>query len=277
MAIGPAAEHAPTSGGPVQATQGQVRGTIGHAGIIARGLSKRFGRLQAVDGIDLDFEPGAVIGFLGHNGAGKTTTMRMLCGVLPPTSGTISVGGYDLRTHGRAAARVVGYLPEGSPLYPELRVHEYLAFRARLYGITQPAHAIDSAMDRCGLNDARARIIGHLSKGFRQRVGLAAAILHDPRVLVLDEPTSGLDPLQVIEVRSLIHDLAADRTIMLSTHVLSEVEAICDRVVLMARGRVVAEGDLPSLRAQAGEADASLESMFVEFTARAFSVGEGGA
>ncbi|MCH2146177.1 MAG: ABC transporter ATP-binding protein [Phycisphaerales bacterium] len=152
----------------MQATQGQVRGTIGHAGIIARGLSKRFGRLQAVDGIDLDFEPGAVIGFLGHNGAGKTTTMRMLCGVLPPTSGTISVGGYDLRTHGRAAARVVGYLPEGSPLYPELRVHEYLAFRARLYGITQPAHAIDSAMDRCGLNDARARIIGHLSKGFRQ-------------------------------------------------------------------------------------------------------------
>ena len=275
MVIGPTAGHAQTSGGPVQATQGQVRGTISHGGIIARGLSKRFGRLQAVAEINLDFEPGAVIGFLGHNGAGKTTTMRMLCGVLPPSSGTISVGGFDLRTHAKAAARVVGYLPEGSPLYPELRVHEYLVFRARLYGIDQPAKAIDSAIERCGLGDARDRIIGQLSKGFRLRVGLAAAILHETRVLVLDEPTSGLDPLQVIEVRSLIHDLAADRTIMLSTHVLTEVEAICDRVVLMARGRIVAEGDLPSLRAQVGETDASLESMFVEFTARAFSVGEG--
>lgn len=275
MVIGPTAGHAPTSGGPVQATQGQVRGTAGHGGIIARGLSKRFGPVVAVDGIDLNFEPGAVIGFLGHNGAGKTTTMRMLCGVLPPTSGSASVGGYDLRTHAKSAARVVGYLPEGSPLYPELRVHEYLSFRSRLYGLGQASAAIASAIERCGLSEARDRIIGQLSKGFRQRVGLAAAILHDPKVLVLDEPTSGLDPLQVIEVRSLIHTLAADRTIMLSTHVLSEVEAICDRVVLMARGRVVAEGDLPSLRAQAGDADASLESMFVEFTARAFSVGEG--
>ena len=258
----------------MQVNQGHVRGKAGHAGIIGHGLSKRFGTLVAVDQVDLDFEPGAVVGFLGHNGAGKTTTMRMLCGVLPPTSGSASVGGFNLRTHRRAAARVVGYLPEGSPLYPEMRVREYLDFRAKLYGIDNTAAAIASAVDRCGLTGSDQRIIGQLSKGFRQRVGLAASILHDPKVLILDEQTSGLDPLQVIEVRSLIQSLAADRTIMLSTHVLSEVEAICDRVVLMARGRIIAQGDLPTLRAEVGFPEASLETLFVEFTARAFSVQE---
>ena len=147
-----------------------------------------------------------------------------------------------------------------------------MGFRAKLYGVTNAVAAIESAIDRCGLVGADHRIIGQLSKGFRQRVGLAASILHDPKVLILDEPTSGLDPLQVIEVRSLIESLAADRTILLSTHVLSEAEAICDQIVLMARGRIIAQGSLSSLRAEVGSADASLETLFVEFTARAFSV-----
>jgi ABC-2 type transport system ATP-binding protein len=256
----------------VQLFQGHDRGIADHAGIIGRGLTKRFGTLLAVDHVDLDFKPGAVVGFLGHNGAGKTTTMRMLCGVLPPTAGDAFVGGFDLQSNAQASARVVGYLPEGSPLYPELRVREYLGFRAKLYGVTNAAAAIESAIDRCGLVGADHRIIGQLSKGFRQRVGLAASILHDPKVLILDEPTSGLDPLQVIEVRALIASLAADRTILLSTHVLSEAEAICDQIVLMARGRIIAQGNLSSLRAEVGSADASLETLFVEFTARAFSV-----
>ena len=167
MVIGPTAGHAQTSGGPVQATQGQVRGTISHGGIIARGLSKRFGRLQAVAEINLDFEPGAVIGFLGHNGAGKTTTMRMLCGVLPPSSGTISVGGFDLRTHAKAAARVVGYLPEGSPLYPELRVHEYSYYvpgstgsTSRRRRSTPPSNAADWAMHVIGSSGSCPRDSG---------------------------------------------------------------------------------------------------------------------
>lgn len=249
----------------LQATQGQ------HCGIIARGLVKRFGRIIAVDNLDLDVEPGSVVGFLGHNGAGKTTSMRMICGVLPPSEGSIQVGGHDLQVHPDRAARIVGYLPEGSPLYPEMRVMEYLRFRARLYALPDPVGSIARAVDRCGLAEAIGRPIGHLSRGYRQRVGLAAAILHDPAVLVLDEPTSGLDPLQVIEVRQLIEELSADRTILLSTHVLQEVEAICDRVLLIARGQLVAEGDLPSLRRESGMEDASLEDLFVALTAKAFS------
>ncbi|MEE3001389.1 MAG: ABC transporter ATP-binding protein [Planctomycetota bacterium] len=249
----------------MQSTQGQ------HGGIIARGLVKRFGRIVAVDNLSLDVEPGSVVGFLGHNGAGKTTSMRMICGVLPPSEGSIQVGGHDLQTHRGRAARIVGYLPEGSPLYPEMRVAEYLLFRSRLYVLPNPAGAISRAVDRCGLSEVVNRPIGHLSRGYRQRVGLAAAILHDPAVLVLDEPTSGLDPLQVIEVRQLIEELSADRTILLSTHVLQEVEAICDRVILLARGRLVAEGDLPSLRRESGMEDASLEDLFVALTAKAFS------
>ncbi|MBM43752.1 MAG: hypothetical protein CMJ36_01895 [Phycisphaerae bacterium] len=251
----------------LQATEGQ------HDGIIVRGLVKRFGRILAVDNLDLDVEPGSVVGFLGHNGAGKTTSMRMICGVLPPTRGSIRVGGHDLQANPSGAAGIIGYLPEGSPLYPELRVLEYLRFRSRLYSLQDPVGSIDRAVDRCGLRDVVTRPIGQLSRGYRQRVGLAAAILHDPAVLVLDEPTSGLDPLQVIEVRQLIEELSEDRTILLSTHVLQEVEAICDRVILLARGRLVAQGDLASLRSEAGMESASLEDLFVSLTAKAFSSG----
>lgn len=243
----------------------------GEAGIEVQGLVKQFGPVTAVESASFQIQPGEIVGLLGHNGAGKTTTMRMICGVLPPTAGVITVAGYDIVTHRRQAAARVGYLPESSPLYPEMRVREYLGFRARLYGVQDAKAAIEKSVDRCGLEAASSRLIGQLSRGYRQRVGLAAAILHDPEVLVLDEATSGLDPLQVIEVRKLIEELSSDRTILLSTHVLSEVETICDRVVLFARGRVVAEGDLETLRSRSKSgAGASLEDVFVELTAQAF-------
>ena len=245
-------------------------------GIIARGLVKRFGPVTAVEHADFQVQPGEVVGFLGHNGAGKTTTMRMICGVLPPTAGSITVAGFDIRTERRQAAACIGYLPESSPLYPELRVREYLAFRAKLYRVPDSRQAIDHALERCGLTTASTRLIGQLSRGYRQRVGLAAAILHDPKVLVLDEATSGLDPLQVIEVRKLIDELSRDRTILLSTHVLSEVEAVCDRIVMFARGRVIAQGSLDQLQGMVGGVEGgaaggrTLEELFVELTSRAF-------
>lgn len=243
----------------------------GAPGIVVRDLSKRFGPVTAVESANFSIQRGEIVGMLGHNGAGKTTTMRMICGVLPPSEGRVEVAGFDIVDQRRQAAARIGYLPESSPLYPEMRVREYLAFRARLYGVDDAGGAIESAMGRCGLEAASSRLIGQLSRGYRQRVGLAAAILHDPVVLVLDEATSGLDPLQVIEVRKLIEELAVDRTILISTHVLSEVETICDRIILFARGRVVAEGDLDSLRARSSSgANASLEDVFVELTAQAF-------
>lgn len=254
-----------------QKTRSSDGESTGSKGIRVEGLVKRFGPVVAVESVSFGIQPGEIVGLLGHNGAGKTTTMRMICGVLPPTAGSITVAGYDIVTHRRQAAASIGYLPESSPLYPEMRVREYLVFRARLYGVSDPRSAIERSMERCGLETASSRLIGQLSRGFRQRVGLAAAILHDPAVLILDEATSGLDPLQVIEVRKLIEELSSDRTILISTHVLSEVEAICDRVVLFARGRVVAEGDLDSLRSRSKSgANASLEDVFVELTAKAF-------
>ena len=240
-------------------------------GVRVQGLSKRFGPVTAVESASFRIKRGEIVGMLGHNGAGKTTTMRMICGVLPPTSGRVEVAGFDIVSQRRKAAARIGYLPESSPLYPEMRVREYLDFRARLYDVDDAGAAIESAMTRCGLEAASSRLIGQLSRGYRQRVGLAATILHDPDVLVLDEATSGLDPLQVIEVRRLIEELAAERTILISTHVLREVETICDRIILFARGRVVAEGDLDTLRAQSKSgAAASLEDVFVELTAQAF-------
>ena len=243
----------------------------GTDGVRVRGLSKRFGPVTAVESASFSIKRGEIVGMLGHNGAGKTTTMRMICGVLPPTTGQVEVAGFDMIRQRRQAAARIGYLPESSPLYAEMRVREYLKFRARLYSVADAGSAIESAMVRCGLEAASNRLIGQLSRGYRQRVGLAATILHDPDVLVLDEATSGLDPLQVIEVRRLIEELAVERTILISTHVLSEVETICDRIILFARGRVVAQGDLDTLRARSKSgARASLEDVFVELTAQAF-------
>ena len=223
--------------------------------IVARRLSKRFGRFQAVDSVDFEIPPGEVVGFLGPNGAGKTTTLRMIAGYLLPTGGEILVDGLDLARHRRQVRQRIGYLPESAALYGEMRVREYLAFRGRLFGLARQRRrqAVDLAVKRCGLEEVRSRPIHQLSRGFRQRVGLAAALLHEPPVLILDEPTVGLDPSQILEVRSLVRELAGRHTILLSTHILSEAQQTCDRIMMMARGRIRASGTLESLQASAME------------------------
>jgi ABC-2 type transport system ATP-binding protein len=225
--------------------------------IAARGLTKHFGRFVAVDAIDFMVPRGRVVGFLGPNGAGKTTTIRMLTGFLMPSAGTVEVDNIALDRDSRSQRRRLGYLPESAPLYGEMRVEEFLHYRARLFALRRHERRgrINLALERCRLNEVRRRPIHHLSKGFRQRVGLAAAILHDPPVLILDEPTAGLDPAQIIEVRRLIRNLAAERTILLSTHILPEVEATCDQVLLMARGRIRAQGTLDEIRRAASDGE----------------------
>jgi len=218
--------------------------------IEAQNLVRRYGDFTAVDGISFSVGEGEIVGMLGPNGAGKTTTIRMLTGFLPPTSGQVTVAGTDLFQSPRQARRQIGYLPEHVALYNEMRVEEYLAYRARLEGLTrsESRDAIGMAVDRCLLTDVRRQIVGTLSKGYRQRVGLATAILHSPRVLVLDEPTVGLDPKQIIAIRELIRELGRERTLLLSTHILPEVELLCGRVMIIDRGKIIAEGTPESLR-----------------------------
>jgi len=218
--------------------------------IEAHELTRRYGPTTAVDGISFAVGDGEIVGILGPNGAGKTTTLRMITGFLPPTEGRITIAGLDLLEEPREARRRIGYLPENIALYPEMRVEEYLGFRARLQGLerAEARRAIGEALDRCLVADVRRQTIRTLSKGYRQRVGLAQAILHRPRVLVLDEPTVGLDPKQIIAIRELIRELGGERTLLLSTHILPEVELLCDRVLIIDRGRIVGEGSPEELR-----------------------------
>ncbi|HEY8154857.1 MAG TPA: ABC transporter ATP-binding protein [Myxococcota bacterium] len=240
--------------------------------IEARGLSKRYGDVKAVDAVTFSIGKGEVVGFLGPNGAGKTTTMRMLTGFLPPTDGTAVIAGHDIFDDSLAARRSIGYLPETLPLYPEMTVTSYLAYVARIKDVPRKRRrdAIQRAIERCGLKGMNRRVIGTLSKGFRQRVGLAQAIVHEPPVLILDEPTVGLDPLQIREIRALIAELAApaqgeqQHTVILSTHILAEVEAICRRVILISNGRKVVDAPLSELT-QGGR---SLDELFARKTAR---------
>lgn len=220
--------------------------------ISAQGLTKTFGKFVAVDSIDLEIPRGQVVGFLGPNGAGKTTTIRMIAGFLPPTAGRITVDNLDVHKQWRQVRQRIGYLPESAPSYSEMKVGEYLKFRAKLFGIERGKRkrAIDLAVRRCWLDEVRRRPIHQLSKGFRQRVGLAAALIHQPPVLILDEPTVGLDPAQIREVRSLIRELAGNHTILLSTHILPEVELTCDHVLMIARGRIRASGAISDLNAR---------------------------
>jgi len=218
--------------------------------IEAQNLTRRYGDFTAVHGISFSVGEGEIVGMLGPNGAGKTTTIRMITGFLPPTSGQVTVAGKDLFESPREARRQLGYLPENVALYGEMRVEEYLAYRARLEGLgrSEVRAAIGEAAERCLLADVRHQVIGTLSKGYRQRVGLATAILHKPSTLVLDEPTVGLDPKQIIAIRELIRDLGRERTLLLSTHILPEVELLCNRVMIIDRGRIVAEGTPEALR-----------------------------
>jgi len=216
----------------------------------ARGLTRNFGAHTAVRGINLELRRGEVVGLLGPNGAGKTTTMQMLTGNLAPTAGTISICGIDLLDHPAAAKARIGYLPETPPLYRELNVDEYLTLAARLHRIPKARRreAVDGAKQRCGLAGVGGKLIGALSKGFQQRVGIAQAIVHGPDVVVLDEPTVGLDPNQIREIRSLIRELGGKHSVILSTHILPEVEAVCDRVQIMHHGNLVYSDTISALK-----------------------------
>ena len=204
-------------------------------------LTRRFGRTLALSGVGLTLDRGEVLGLLGPNGAGKTTCLRILSGNLAPSEGQVEIAGVDLARHPVAAKRNLGYLPERPPLYPELRVDEYLGFCARLRRVrpSRVQESVEESKRRCGLDDMGHRPIARLSKGFRQRLGIAQAILHRPRVLILDEPTEGLDPVQIREVRGLIRELARDCGVIFSSHILPEVQAVCDRVAILHRGQVV--------------------------------------
>jgi ABC-2 type transport system ATP-binding protein len=219
--------------------------------IAVRELTKAYGQTLAVDHISFEVPRGQIVGFLGPNGAGKSTTLKILTCYLPPTSGGATVNGFDIFHQSEQVREHLGYLPENVPLYTEMKVREYLDFRGRLRKMPR-AHRlqrIDYVLDRCWLNPVQNKTIGHLSKGFRQRVGLADALLHNPAVLILDEPTVGLDPAQIRETRKLIKDLAGHHTVVLSTHILPEVEATCDRAIVIAAGKIVAQGSPDELRA----------------------------
>jgi gliding motility-associated transport system ATP-binding protein len=215
-------------------------------------LTKRYGPKTAIDDVTFSVEKGEVLAFLGPNGAGKTTTMRILAGSLPATCGTARVAGYDCFDQPLEVKRVIGYLPEIPPLYTEMTVTEYLTFASRIKGISvsQIANAVDQVMQRLGLGEVRGRLIANLSRGFKQRVGLAQALVHNPPVLILDEPTAGLDPKQIIEIRELIRELAGSHTIILSTHILPEATAVARRVVIIHEGRIVAQDSQERLSAR---------------------------
>ncbi|MEO8099571.1 MAG: ATP-binding cassette domain-containing protein [Acidobacteriota bacterium] len=217
--------------------------------IKVEGLTKRYARHVAVDHISFEVTKGQIVGFLGPNGAGKTTTMRMLTCFMPPTEGSAEVAGFDVQQNPMEVKRRIGYLPETPPVYPEMEVAEYLDFVARIKNIPKAGRQqrINQVMERCAVADVRNKEIGKLSKGYRQRVGLAQAIIHNPDVLILDEPTAGLDPHQIMETRDLIKELAGEHTIILSTHILPEVEQICERVVIIAKGKLVATDTVENL------------------------------
>jgi ABC-2 type transport system ATP-binding protein len=211
--------------------------------ISVEGLTKTFGTTHALSGVSFEVPRGQVVGFLGPNGAGKTTTMRILAGYAAPTAGTARVGGVDVVLDPITSRRMIGYLPENNPLYEEMMVLDFLHFVARVRGVAvaEERHGIKNAVEHCGLKSVLSKDIGQLSKGFRQRVGLAQAILHDPDLLILDEPTSGLDPNQIVEIRHVIKELGQEKTVILSTHILSEVQSTCSRVLIINEGKLVAD------------------------------------
>ncbi len=222
---------------------------MGPGMIEVEGLRKQFGTTVALNDVSFRVDRGEVVGLLGPNGAGKTTMMRVLTGYLPPTAGTVRVGGHDVREEPIEVRRLIGYLPETVPVYAELTVREYLQFAADLREVpkAEVADRMARAMGQTGTAEVAHRVIGHLSKGYRQRVGLAQALLHDPALLILDEPTVGLDPSQVVEIRTLVRELATHRTVILSSHILSEVSQICTRVIVIHRGRIVGHDTVADL------------------------------
>lgn len=218
--------------------------------VIVNGLTKIYGKQKALDGVSFEVKPGEILGFLGPNGAGKSTTMKILTGYLPQNLGTASICGFDVATHSMQARKKIGYLPELNPLYTDMYIKEYLLFSAGLQGLNGEIadKAVESMIGKTGLTLERKKQIGMLSKGYKQRVGLAAAMLHNPEVLILDEPTSGLDPNQVIEIRNLIKEIGKNKTVIFSTHIMQEVEAMCTRVIIINKGKIVADDSIENLQ-----------------------------
>ena len=209
--------------------------------IKVKNVTKFYGTQKALDKVSFSIDTGQIVGFIGPNGAGKTTMMRIITGFLSPSSGRVFVNGTDARANSLAVRRLIGYLPENNPLYYDMYVHEFLSFIAGLYGLKNRKKLVNKIIDITGLGPEQHKRIGQLSKGYKQRVGLAQAIIHDPQVLILDEPTSGLDPNQIIQIRNLISQLGKEKTVMLSTHIMQEVEAICDRIIIINHGHIVAD------------------------------------
>ncbi|SKC86362.1 gliding motility-associated ABC transporter ATP-binding subunit GldA [Ohtaekwangia koreensis] len=220
-----------------------------------RNLTKIYGQQRAVNNISFEVAQGEIVGFLGPNGAGKSTTMKIATCFLPPTDGHVLVGGFDVVEEPMQAKRITGYLPEHNPLYLDMYVHEYLSFIGKLYGLsgTTLRHQVSEMVERCGLTREQNKKIEALSKGYRQRVGLAQALIHNPKVLILDEPTSGLDPNQLVEIRKLIKEISLDKTVIFSTHIMQEVQALCDRVVVINRGEIVADDTVEHLLQKQGD------------------------
>lgn len=233
-------------------------------------LSKKYGQQLALDSISFSIPSGEVVGFLGPNGAGKSTTMKIITGYIPATSGDASVCGLDLVEQSLEVRKLVGYLPEHNPLYLDMYIAEYLLFAAGIAGVKNTKKALEMAIELTQLGPERNKKIGQLSKGYRQRVGLAQALIHDPKVLILDEPTSGLDPNQVVEIRNVIKNLGSDKTVLLSTHIMQEVEAMCNRVILINKGKIVADDSLEGLK-NTSPTD-SLETIFRNLTSHVGSI-----
>jgi ABC-2 type transport system ATP-binding protein len=229
--------------------------------ISIKNLSKNYGAQKAVNNISFHVDKGEIVGFLGPNGAGKSTTMKMITGYLQPDAGNINVSGIDAATNVLAAKKKIGYLPEANPLYFEMYVREYLQFAAGIHRIENAGPRIEAIIQTVGLSTEAHKKIGQLSKGYKQRAGLAAALIHEPEVLILDEPTSGLDPNQIIEIRNVIKALSKDKTVLFSSHILQEVEAICDRVIIINKGNIVADDSLKNLQRN----DSKLHIVNVEF------------
>jgi ABC-2 type transport system ATP-binding protein len=232
--------------------------------ISVKALSKTYGTQKAVDEISFEAKPGKILGFLGPNGAGKSTTMKILTCYLPQTSGEASICGFDISNQSLEVRKLIGYLPESNPLYLDMYVKEFLYFVGNIYHLRNLKTRVEEVILATGLGKEKHKKIGELSKGYKQRVGLAQAIIHDPKVLILDEPTSGLDPNQLIEIRKLIKELGKTKTVILSTHIMQEVEAICDDVIIINKGKIVANNSLNNLLTEYGET--SLEPIFVKLT-----------
>lgn len=222
-------------------------------------LSRHYGQQKAVDGLNFEITGGQVVGLLGPNGAGKSTTMKMLTSYLAPTDGKASICGHDVVEHSLESRRMLGYLPENNPLYTDMYIREYLLSVAACYSLDQAPLRVEQMIEQTGLGPEAHKRIGQLSKGYRQRVGLAQALVHDPKVLILDEPTSGLDPNQLVGIRELIVGLARDKTVLLSTHIMQEVEAMCQRVMIIHKGRLVADDSMMALKAHVGRTRLELE------------------